>query len=143
KPCSWILGRQQKGRNPKPGAPFLVSWNSYRVYCLVIFLGKLEIGLGVLADRADLECFGSFMSMTAIAASPADRLILGEEGVCFQLLKQRQVTLLVSLFNLPDGFEHESDLREALFLCLTCHARVHVGAFLEFAGRSGTQIVDG
>jgi hypothetical protein len=37
-----------------------------------MFLNKLEIGLGMLADRAELESCSAFVGVSAIHASPAD-----------------------------------------------------------------------
>ena len=62
-------------------------------------LDLLEVSLGMIADRAGFGGIRSFMDVAAVPASPADRLILCEEGTRFQFLQQYPVTLLVGLFD--------------------------------------------
>jgi hypothetical protein len=44
-----------------------------------MLLNQFEVGLGMFVDRADLERFGPLVDQTAVAASPAGRLVPGKK----------------------------------------------------------------
>ncbi len=111
---------------------------------LVVLLVDFEVGLRVVADRADLGGLGADDDVAAVATFPDVHLALGEDLLGLDVVQQGTVTLLVVLLDGGHTTELGGQLGEALGLCSLGKAFVHIGPLVVLAiGGSGQVLSSG
>ena len=110
---------------------------------LVVLRVDLEEALRVVAHWAYLWSVLAYHDVSAVAALPDALIVAREHDAALKVANELLVTLLVVLLDFTNHAELRGNLIEALFLCLFCHACVHVCPLEVLASCSGLKVALG
>ena len=103
---------------------------------LIVFRQKLEVSLGVVANRTLVGSRLADNDMSAVGTLPDTVAFTRENNLILNVLQEFAIALLVVLLDSTDLLELFGNLVKALSTCLGSHAGVHIGPLGIFAGSS-------
>ena len=92
---------------------------------------------------ANFGCGGADNEVTAVAAFPHHDAGFFKYCLGFNVVEQCAIAFFVRLFDGSDTAEFFSEIVEAFFVGLVCHASVHIRPFIVLALGSGKKIFGG
>lgn len=110
-------------------------------YLSIVLLADFKIDLRVVADWADIGDFGADHDVTAVAALPYLLLVLDEDLLDLNVVKQSTVAYLVVFLNSGNATEHSGQIGEALDLGGTCKAFLHIRPLVVLAYIGNSQVL--